>query len=257
LSQVLNSLDILTALASANNSLNITVSGVENDGPLNPLSVYIADQAITTNKIADGSVTSAKIADFNVTTSKIANNSVTQGKLHSNLSGITVTTSSLRATAIPSPFAGQQIYETDTNNILVYNGSAWVCLTPKSATATNQPGTTSASFSTLTSDPSVSIQTDTKALVTLSCRNVGLTTAGYRYTGFSISGATTRAASGNDTQFITNYYGSGDLGNDRQSHSTFLVTGLTAGVNTFQMQHAAATGNYIVTGRSITVIGIP
>jgi hypothetical protein len=63
LSQVLNSLDILTALASANNSLNITISGVENDGPLNPLSVYIADQAITTNKIADNSIVNAKISN--------------------------------------------------------------------------------------------------------------------------------------------------------------------------------------------------
>lgn len=165
-----------------------------------------------------------------------------------------VCTSTTRPTA---PFEGQMIFETDTKNSLIYNGSAWVCITPQSASATNQPSTTSASFSTLTSDPSVSIQTGTKALVTLSCRNVGLVTAGYRYTGFSISGATTRAASGNETQFITNYYGSGDLGNDRQSHSSFIVTGLTAGLNTFQMQHASAAGNYIVTGRTITVVGIP
>ena len=156
-----------------------------------------------------------------------------------------------------SPFEGQVIYETDTKNTLTYNGSAWVCTTPQSASATNQPSTTSASFSTLSGDPSVSIQTGTKALVTLSCRNVGLSTAGYRYTGFSISGATTRAAAGNETQFITNYYGSGDLGNDRQSHSSFIVTGLTAGLNTFQMQHAAAAGNYTVTGRTITVVGLP
>jgi len=157
-----------------------------------------------------------------------------------------------------SPYEGQMIYETDTKNSLVYNGSAWVCLTPQSATATNQTSATSTSFATLTSDPSVSIQTGTKALVTLSCRNVKNSSAGYAYTGFAISGATTRTASGYETQFITNYYGTGDLGNDRQSHSTFLVTGLTAGVNTFQMQHARdATGNYTVTGRSITVVGIP
>jgi hypothetical protein len=165
-----------------------------------------------------------------------------------------VCTSSTRPTA---PFEGQMIYETDTKNSLIYNGSAWVCITPQSASATNQPSTTSASFSTLSGDPSVSIQTGTKALVTLSCRNVGLATANYRYTGFSISGATTRAAAGNETQFITNYYGSGDLGNDRQSHSSFIVTGLTAGLNVFQMQHASAAGNYIVSGRTITVVGIP
>jgi hypothetical protein len=82
LSQVLNSLDILTALASANNSLNITVSGVENDGPLNPLSVYIADQAITTNRIADGSVTSAKIADETIVNTDInASAAIAQSKV--------------------------------------------------------------------------------------------------------------------------------------------------------------------------------
>lgn len=156
-----------------------------------------------------------------------------------------------------SPYEGQIIYETDTKNVLIYNGSAWVCVTPQSSSATNQPSTTSASFTTLTSDPSVSIQTGTKALVTLSCRNVKLGSAGYSYTCFSVSGATTRAAAGNETNGITNYYGSGDLGNDRQSHSSFLVTNLTAGVNTFTMQHATTGGtNYTVTGRTITVVGV-
>lgn len=157
-----------------------------------------------------------------------------------------------------SPYAGQMIYQSDSNIILIYNGSAWVCITPQSAGAENQPSTSSSSFSTLSGDPSVSIQTGTKALVTLSCRNVKLGTLGYCYTGFAISGATTRAASGYETQFITNYYGSGDLGNDRQSHSSFLVTGLNSGINTFTMQHASSGGtNYTVTGRSITVVGIP
>jgi hypothetical protein len=156
-----------------------------------------------------------------------------------------------------SPWTGQTIYETDTNRNLQYNGSAWVTTTPVSATATNQVGTTSTSFVTLTSDPAVSVQTGTSALVTLSVRGVGLTTAGYRYTCFAISGATTRAATGYETQGVSNYYSSSDLGNDRQSSSTFLVTGLTAGVNTFTMQHVTGAGNYTVTGRSITVIGIP
>jgi hypothetical protein len=157
-----------------------------------------------------------------------------------------------------SPWTGQTIYETDTNRNLQYNGSAWVTTTPISASATNQVSATTTSFATLTSDPAVSLQTGTSALVTLSCRNVKLTSAGYGYTCFAVSGATTRAASGNETNGITNYYGSGDLGNDRQSASTFLVTGLTAGVNTFTMQHARdATGNYTVTGRSLTVVGIP
>jgi len=62
LSQVLTQNEILTALASVNSALNITISGVENDGPLTPTATYIADQAVTTAKLADSSVTAAKIA---------------------------------------------------------------------------------------------------------------------------------------------------------------------------------------------------
>ncbi len=63
LSQVLTTGETLRALASTNSALNLTVSGVLNDGPLASTATYIADNAITVNKIADGSVTSAKIAD--------------------------------------------------------------------------------------------------------------------------------------------------------------------------------------------------
>lgn len=126
LSQVLQSNEVLRALASANSTLNLTVSGVENDGPLEPSANFIANDSVTVNKIADGSVTSAKIADLNVTTSKIANNSVTQGKLTSSLSGMTVTTSSLLSTAVPTPFEGQMVFLTDTDRMLLWTGAAWV-----------------------------------------------------------------------------------------------------------------------------------
>lgn len=85
LSQVLNSTETINALASANTTLNLTVSGVVNDGPLNPLSTYIADNAITTPKIADASVTTAKIAAGAVVTEDIANNAVTQAKLSTDI----------------------------------------------------------------------------------------------------------------------------------------------------------------------------
>jgi hypothetical protein len=85
LSQVLNAGNTINALASANTTLNLTVSGVVNDGPLNPLSIYIADNAITTPKIADASVTTAKIAAGAVVTEDIANNAVTQGKLSTDV----------------------------------------------------------------------------------------------------------------------------------------------------------------------------
>ena len=303
LSQVLTTGETLRALASTGSALNLTVSGVLNDGPLASTATYIADNAITVNKIADGSVTTAKIADGTILNADInasaaiavtklapassggqllmggasgipayitpsgdvtvdqsgvvtiGSNKVTQAKLVSSLSGITVTTSSLRASAIPSPFAGQQCYETDTNTILLYNGSAWVCITPKSDYASNQPTSTSTSFTTLTSDPQVSIQTGTRALVTISARHVLLGAGGYCMTGYVISGASSIAAT--DGRSIQNYFGSGDLGNDRHGAFTYMETGLTAGINTFRIQHRVTAGTIYATQRSITVVGIP
>ena len=80
---------------------------------------------ITTAKIADGAVTTAKIANGAVVTADIATNAVTQEKLASTLSGITVTTSSLVGTAIPSPFTGQVALFTDTNAMHTWTSSAW------------------------------------------------------------------------------------------------------------------------------------
>lgn len=80
-SQVLSTGEVLRALASANTTINLTISGVENDGPLTPNATYIADLAVTTAKLADNSVTTAKIAAGAVATTDIADNAVTQAKL--------------------------------------------------------------------------------------------------------------------------------------------------------------------------------
>jgi hypothetical protein len=85
LSQVLNPSDTINALASAGTTLNITVSGVLNDGPLNPASLYIADNAITAPKILDGSITSTKLnstaGSEAVITGAIRNSAVTSEKI--------------------------------------------------------------------------------------------------------------------------------------------------------------------------------
>ena len=104
----------------------------------------IANNAITTDKIAagavtaaklgndisltpaDGSITAAKLASNAVTEAKIGSGAVTQAKLTSGLSGITVTTTSLRSSVIPSPFTGQFAFMTDTNAFIRWDGSAWV-----------------------------------------------------------------------------------------------------------------------------------
>jgi len=83
---------------------------------------------ITANSytIPTSEVTAAKIASNAVTEVKINDGAVTQAKLASGLSGITVTTTANRSAVIPSPFAGQFIFLTDTSQLQRWDGSAWV-----------------------------------------------------------------------------------------------------------------------------------
>lgn len=85
----------------------------------------VPDGSISTSKLADSSVTTAKIAAGAVATADIADNAVTQGKMASSLSAVTVTTSALVGTAVPSPFTGQMVFYTDTNAMHVWTGSTW------------------------------------------------------------------------------------------------------------------------------------
>jgi hypothetical protein len=131
LSQVLQSNEVLRALASANSTLNLTVSGVENDGPLEPSANFIANDSVTVNKIADGSVTSAKIADLNVTTSKLANNSVSQlkvadGSIVNRFATTTARDAAFGGVGEPTLAEGMTAYIDADNSIYTYDGSNWV-----------------------------------------------------------------------------------------------------------------------------------
>lgn len=160
-----------------------------------------------------------------------------------------VCTSTTRPT---TPYTGMTIYETDTNLMLVYNGSAWVTITPKSDTqdaSVNNPSGTAFAASSGT-DPTVTLQTGTKALITVSAR---ISCGGnYNFAGVAVSGATTVAAS--DANSATVGAVSGAIG----ASSTFLLTGLTAGSNTFTMRYrcnVSASGSYDY--RKLTVVGVP
>lgn len=154
-----------------------------------------------------------------------------------------------------SPYEGQAIYETDTDLMLIYNGSAWVCITPKSDgnnnNVANPSGTAFAASSGV--DPAVTIQTGTKALVTISAR---VQTAGnYNFAGVAVSGASTIAA--DDAKSAT-AGGSNTSGTAISCSITYLETGLTAGSNTFTMRYkcnVSASGSYDY--RRLTVVGIP
>jgi hypothetical protein len=140
-------------------------------------------------------------------------------------------------------------------NTLVYNGTAFVCITPQSSSDTTARTTSSTSYATLTGAPSVTLQTGTKALITVSGMMSQNGTAGYVYIGCVVSGASTIVSS--DTKAAGIYWGSGDLGNDKTTSFTYLETGLTAGSNVFTLQVKSPGATLTVKQKSLTVVGIP
>jgi hypothetical protein len=78
--------------------------------------------AVTTGKIDALAVTSGKLAADSVTESKIGAGAVTAAKIGSNVNVVTVCTSSNRPA---SPFTGQVIYMSDTDETAVWNGTFW------------------------------------------------------------------------------------------------------------------------------------
>lgn len=84
MSQVMTSGESLYVTCDPQYALVFTLSGVENNGPLDPATVYIADGAITTSRLANASVTSAKLAANSVGTTAIVDSSITTDKLAAN-----------------------------------------------------------------------------------------------------------------------------------------------------------------------------
>jgi hypothetical protein len=139
----------------------------------------------------------------------------------------------------------------------IYNGTSWVCITDVGA-ATATAGTTTATGAftqTLTSggtNPSVTLTTGTTAIITVAAN---LTNSGSvsSYMAVAVSGATTVSG---DT-FETTWGAARTNANASTTASrTYVISGLTAGTNTFALSYlvAGSTGTYVF--RSITARGI-
>jgi hypothetical protein len=146
---------------------------------------------------------------------------------------------------------GQFAYIEATDNTQYYNGTSWINIVSQAAVdyvATSQSATLTA-YTALATASSVTLTTGTRALVTVSCvattNNTGLTGK----MGFSISGATTTAAS---DAFAT----SAKLtsGATQTMSASFPVT-LTAGSNTFTTLFSCDFGgNFTCSNRTISVL---
>ena len=124
----------------------------------------------------------------------------------------------------------------------------------RSATATvaTSETTTSTSYVDLaTAGPAVTVTTGTKALVIITARLNNSTSPQSAFASFAVSGATTVAA--DDAYQLMVQAASGGMPILRMS-SSVIITGLTAGSNTFTMKYkvSANTGTY--EKRNIVVI---
>ena len=168
--------------------------------------------------------------------------SPTEG-MHAYITGSTVAAATGAKTAVP------------TGIQTIYNGTDWVCVTPISAGSTTSATSTSTSYvTTLTGDAtavSVTLNTGTSALVYLDnvLSNSSLSTL---YISFSVSGATTLAVV--DSNAAITAPSTANF-TDCMSRS-FIVTGLTAGINTFTLNYKVAGGTSTHKSRGIVVTGV-
>lgn len=178
------------------------------------------------------------------------------------------TNEAARDAAITSPEEGMRAYLTaptvpaatgaitavPTGVTTVYNGSVWVCQTEVAARSTTAGTTTSTSYATtLTTDTtaiSVTLVTGTTAMISHGLLGYS-SGAAYIYQSISVSGATTLAAA--DANGIAD---EGVNGIARSLQMTYVLTGLTAGTNTFTIANKvnALTGNFV--RRHLVVKGV-
>lgn len=153
-----------------------------------------------------------------------------------------------------APGEGAQAYLADDKILMLFNGTSWTTITPRTASQAGSSTRTSTSYGDLAdgSVPSISLRTGTKALVTLTgnINNSGGTAQVNM--SYAVSGASAIAAS--DTNSLQQ---AGSAGAQQQASFTHLLTGLTAGLNTFTAKYRAASGTITSLARSITVVGIP
>jgi len=180
-------------------------------------------------------------------------------------------TEALRDAAITSPFEGQRAYITGstvaaatgtttavpTGIQTIYNGTAWVCVTPVGAFSTTSGSITSATYATtLTGDAtaiSVTLSTGTTARLDMSGL-ANANTVANAYITYSVSGASTVAASDTNSTFAAVAASTYTVALAR----SVIISGLTAGTNTFTLNYKISPGTSTATyvSRNLIVSGV-
>jgi hypothetical protein len=210
-------------------------------------------------------VTPTDVATGDVLTASRYNQDVVANALFGSA---TFTNEAARDAAITAPTEGMTAYLTDptvpaaaggapavpTGVTTVYNGSVWVCTTTVGSRTDNTGTTTSTSYTASLSgspgtNPSVTLVTGTSALV-LFTANISIGAGGsVAVMSVAVSGASTIAASDN-YDIETGLTGALPL------TRTFVLTGLTAGTNTFTLNYRCTSSTATYFRRNLVVAGI-
>ena len=154
LSQVLTTGETLRALASTNSALNLTVSGVLNDGPLASTATYIADNAITSAKIADGAIVNADInASAAIDKTKISGTAVTVADTGTVTSTMILDGTILNADINTSAAIAQSKIASLTSDLALKAPLASPTLTGTPLAPTASAGTNTTQIATMASRP--------------------------------------------------------------------------------------------------------
>jgi hypothetical protein len=182
------------------------------------------------------------------------------------------TTEAVRDAAITSPTEGMIAYltaptipaATGTTTMIpsgirtVYNGSVWVCVTEVAANTPATGTTTSTSFSATLSgspgtNPSVTLVTGTTAMVIVKFVGSNNTAGATAACAVAVSGATTLAAGLDETGGSIR---SATINNDASICTSMVLSGLTAGTNTFTLQYLCNSNTASINRRALAVHGI-
>jgi hypothetical protein len=177
------------------------------------------------------------------------------------------TNEAARDAAITSPVEGQIVYLTSptvpaatggttfipSGITTIYNGSVWVCSTPISAFTQNAGSVTGTTYTTTLTgspgtNPTVTLVTGTSALIMFSALITGGNSGGVSMS-VSVSGAGTVA--GNDD--YRTYHESATY---LSMQLIAVISGLTAGTNTFAICYRMGGGTGTFQTRRITVSGV-
>jgi hypothetical protein len=167
------------------------------------------------------------------------------------IGGIIPVATATERNALAGSYNGLSVWRRDLKRLEVNDGTAWrEYARPEQALVATSQATTSTSYTDLaTVGPAVTIETGTTALVTVSTFTFNGTLGDIDFMGYTISGATTLAAS-DDRALI--FHSQIANGQGRLS-VTHLETALTAGTNTFTAKYKVNAGTGTFSNRAIIV----